>query len=292
MTDRDVQAPALLRATRPRQWAKNVLVLAAPLAAGRIGETEVALEAAVTFVLFCAASAAVYLVNDTLDAAVDRLHPIKRLRPIAAGELSVRTAITMAAVLATVALVGSAFVSLPLLWVVASYFAIQVAYSWRLKHEPVLDLAIVASGFVLRAVAGGAASGIPISGPFLLVAGFGALFIVAGKRYSELYTLGDKVGTRRSLVAYSESYLRFVWSLAAGSAVISYALWAIDEGGSGTAPWHQISIAGFVVGLLRYAADVDAGRAAEPEDIIWSDRVLQVVGLIWLIVVCLGVFDV
>ena len=166
---------------------------------------------------------------------------------------------------------------------------LQLLYAVWLKHEPVLDISIVAAGFLMRAVAGGIAADLPLSQWFLLVSGFGSLFIVAGKRYSELHTLGSESGTRRSLVRYTDTYLRFVWSTAAGATVISYSLWAFEQAPDSGIPWHTISIAPFLVGLLRYAVDVDAGTAAEPEDIVFRDRVLQLIGVVWLVTVCLGV---
>ena len=128
----------------------------------------------------------------------------------------------------------------------------------------------------MRAVAGGIAADLPLSQWFLLVSGFGSLFIVAGKRYSELHTLGSEAGTRRSLVRYTDTYLRFVWSIAAGAhghrpTACGPSSRRRDSG----VPWHTISIAPFVMGMLRYAVDVDAGTAAEPEDIVFRDRVLQ-----------------
>jgi decaprenyl-phosphate phosphoribosyltransferase len=172
---------------------------------------------------------------------------------------------------------------------VAAYVVVQLLYAVWLKHEPVLDISVVAAGFLMRAVAGGIAADLPLSQWFLLVSGFGSLFIVAGKRYSELHTLGSEAGTRRSLVRYTDTYLRFVWSTAAGATVISYSLWAFEEVSDTGVPWHTISIAPFLMGLLRYAVDVDAGTAAEPEDIVVRDRVLQLIGLTWLVTVCLGV---
>jgi decaprenyl-phosphate phosphoribosyltransferase len=167
-----------------------------------------------------------------------------------------------------------------------------VLYSCWLKHEPVLDLTMVTGGFLMRAVAGGLAAGLPISDWFLLVAGFGSLFIVSGKRYSELHTLGSEAGTRRSLVRYTDSYLRFVWSIAAAATITAYCLWAFENSGESDVPWHTLSIVPFVVGLLRYAVDIDAGEAAEPEDIVWGDRLLQAVGVVWLVLLTLGVVGV
>jgi decaprenyl-phosphate phosphoribosyltransferase len=240
-------------------------------------------------VSFCAAASAVYLINDTADRDFDRLHPTKRLRPIASGALPVRVALGAAALLVVVAVLVGWLAAPGLAVLVAAYVVMQVLYAVRLKHEPVLDISIVAAGFLMRAVAGGIAASLPLSQWFLLVSGFGSLFIVAGKRYSELHTLGSESGTRRSLVRYTDTYLRFVWSTAAGATVISYSLWAFEQAPGADIPWHTISIAPFLIGMLRYAVDVDAGTAAEPEDIVYRDRVLQLIGLVWLVTVCLGV---
>lgn len=280
---------ALVRGMRPRQWVKNLLVLAAPLAAGTLLEPDVLGPTLVAFLCFCLASGAVYLVNDCLDRDADRLHPRKRLRPVAAGEVSRTAASTCAGVMAAVGLVAAWLTSAEFAALLAAYLVMQAGYTVWLKHEPVIDLVIVAAGFLLRALAGGVAVGLPISQWFLLVSGFGSLFIVAGKRFSEIQSLGSTAGTRRSLIRYTESYLRFVWSLAASATVLSYSLWAFGENVPGGVPWHTISIAPFIVGVLRYAVDIDAAKASEPEDIIWGDRVLQVVGLVWLVVVCMGV---
>jgi decaprenyl-phosphate phosphoribosyltransferase len=286
--DRGV-ARALVRAARPRQWVKNLLVVAAPLAAGEVGDADVIAATLLAFVSFCLAASAVYLVNDTADREADRLHPTKRLRPIASGALPVPVALAAAGVLAVLALAVGWLADPQLAVLVAAYLGLQVLYAVRLKHEPVLDISIVAAGFLMRAVAGGVAADIPLSQWFLLVSGFGSLFIVAGKRYSELHTLGSEAGTRRSLVRYTDTYLRFVWSTAAGATVISYSLWAFEQASDSGIPWHTISIAPFLMVLLRYAVDVDAGTASEPEDIVFRDRILQLIGVVWLVTVCLGV---
>jgi decaprenyl-phosphate phosphoribosyltransferase len=282
---------ALVRAARPRQWVKNLLVVAAPLAAGEVGDGDVVAATLLALVSFCLAASAVYLVNDTADRELDRLHPTKRLRPIASGELSVPVALVAAGVLAASAVAVGWLADPQLAVLVAAYLGLQVLYTVRLKHEPVLDISIVAAGFLMRAVAGGIAADLPLSQWFLLVSGFGSLFIVAGKRYSELHTLGSESGTRRSLVRYTDTYLRFVWSIAAGATVISYSLWAFEQAPGSGIPWHTISIAPFVMGLLRYAVDVDAGTASEPEDIVFRDRVLQLIGVAWLVTVCVGVLS-
>jgi len=286
------RVPATVRAMRPRQWVKNLLVLAAPLAAGRLFDPTILKGAALAFVAFCLVSASVYLVNDVRDVEEDRQHPTKRFRPIAAGELKPATAVAVAAVLGACGLALGFFVSIPLGITMLVYIVLQLLYSAYLKHLPVVDLAMVASAFLLRAIAGGVATGIPLSQWFLLVAAFGSFFMVAGKRYSELKALGVDAGTRRSLTRYSESYLRFAWMLAAVMVLISYSLWAFENRGEGAygVPWTAISIAPFTLGLLQYALEVDAGTAGEPEEVVLNDRVLQGLGVVWLVVISIAVF--
>ena len=286
-------AIALFRAMRPRQWVKNILVLAAPLAAGDLFRREVISATALAFVVFSLAASGVYLINDVCDRAVDRLHPNKRHRPIAAGQVPLRIALVTAALLLVAAVVLAASMA-PLAFtaLILTYVAVQVSYSLWLKHQPVIDLAAVGSGFLMRAMAGGLASRIPLSQWFLLVAAFGSLFVVAGKRYSELQHLGAEAArTRPVLRRYSPSYLRFVWSLSAGVAITTYGLWAfeISRPESGI-PWAPLSIAPFVLALLRYAVDVDTGLAEEPEEIVFADRVLLSLGLVWLLLVGMAVF--
>ena len=289
---RTPRLPAPLRAVRPRQWLKNLLVGTAPLAAGRLLERHVLISVALAFAAFCLISAMVYLLNDVRDVEEDRLHPKKRLRPIAAGELSVRAAIAIAVVTGTAGFVLAFITSTGLGITVTVYVVLQVLYTLFLKHVPVLDLAMVASGFLLRAIAGGVAANIPLSQWFLLVASFGSFFMVAGKRYSELKALGADAGTRRSLTRYSESYLRFAWMLAAVMVLISYSLWAFENRGDPLmgVPWTAISIAPFTLGLMQYALEVDSGNAGEPEDVVLHDHVLQAIGVVWLVVISVAVF--
>ena len=288
MTEEALRVPVrpripLLTACRPRQWIKNVLVLAAPLAAGRLFDADVVVLAGAAFVAFTTTASGVYLLNDAVDVERDRAHPIKRFRPIAAGWVSVRVAVAVGAILVVAAVgLSAAFVSTELAVTLAVYAALQGAYSRWLKHIAVIDLAIVSSGFLLRAIAGGAATGIELSPYFLLVAGFGSLFMVAGKRYSELHLMGTgEASTRPSLSAYSASYLRFVWGMAGAVTLTFYSQWAFAANRDVLWP-AQLSIAFFTLGMMRYAVDVDRGAAGEPESIILGDRVLQVIGLSWL----------
>lgn len=274
----------LVRTARPRQWVKNVLVAAGPLAAGTITEPDTAFDLGVAFVVFCLMSSAVYLLNDVLDREADRAHPVKRFRPVASGVVPVPLALAAAAVLAVGVLLSTVLTGYEQLAIVlAVYAALQLGYCVWLKHEPVLDLALVSSGFLLRVVAGGVATGVVLSPWALLVAGFGSLFMVAGKRYSEVHLVGEgRAATRRSLEVYSQSYLRFVWSISAAATVIFYCLWAFSLD-AGPDLLTQLSVVPFFLALLRYAVDIDRGAAGEPESIVLGDRVLQGLGVLWLV---------
>ncbi|AEA22451.1 decaprenyl-phosphate phosphoribosyltransferase [Pseudonocardia benzenivorans] len=292
-----VRSPAnvglgLLRTMRPKQWVKNVLVLAAPFAAGDLFDGRSAYHLAVAFVTFSLAASAVYLVNDANDVEADRAHPKKRTRPIAAGIVPVRLAYALAILLLLGALALSVLASTQLTIVLAVYIGVQLGYCFWLKHQPVLDICIVASGFLLRAIAGGAAASIPLSQWFLLAAGFGSLFMVAGKRYAEMM-LAERTGAkiRKSLESYSASYLRFVWALSATVLIMTYGLWAFEiREAHHNSVWSVVSIVPFVVAVLRYAVDVDSGNGGAPDEIALKDHVLQVLAVLWVATLTLAVY--
>ncbi|MFT4044447.1 MAG: decaprenyl-phosphate phosphoribosyltransferase [Gordonia sp. (in: high G+C Gram-positive bacteria)] len=282
-------AEGLFKAVRPRQWVKNVLVLAAPLAAGNITDLDVLGRAAIAFLAFCMVASCIYLINDAVDVASDRNHPTKRFRPIAAGVVPVPLAYTLALILGA----GSIGVALIANWqsavVISVYLVIQLGYCFGLKNQAVIDICIVSSGFLLRAIAGGVAAEIKLSSWFLLVMAFGSLFMAAGKRYAELL-LAERTGAkiRKALQYYTTTYLRFVWTLAATAVVLFYGLWAFDKNsGHDTNVAYAISMVPFTIAVLRYAVDVDGGIAGEPEEIALGDRVLQVLAVAWI--VCVGV---
>jgi decaprenyl-phosphate phosphoribosyltransferase len=284
---------SLVRTARPKQWTKNVLVFAAPAAAGVLDEPKHVLQTVVAFVAFCLAASGTYFFNDALDAHADRQHPTKQFRPVAAGHISER----LAKVIAVVLVAAGILVAVPvrqgqLTAVVAGYVALTLSYSVWLKHEPVVDLGAVAAGFVIRAIAGGVATGVPISDWFLIVAGGASLFMVTGKRYAEQIELGDASGAHRAtLTAYSRGYLSYVRAVASGVTIMAYCLWAFETSAkTGNQTWFQISIVPFVLAILRYAHVIEQGRGGAPEDIILSDRVIQVLGLLWVITFAIGVY--
>ena len=276
----------LIKAARPRQWVKNLLVLIAPVAA--LGSDvnydwpEVAIKVSIAFVAFSLAASSIYLVNDARDVEADRAHPTKRFRPIAAGVVPAWLAYCTAVVLASAALAVSFLATPNLAGVIGVYIAMQLAYCFGLKHQAVLDICIVSSAYLIRAIAGGVAANIPLSQWFLLVMTFGSLFMVAGKRYAELQ-LSEKTGAkiRKSLESYTSTYLRFVWTLSATAMVVCYGLWAFERDGT-NASWYAITMIPFTIAILRYAVDVDGGLAGEPEDIALKDRVLQLLAVAWI----------
>ncbi len=277
----------VIKALRPRQWVKNVLVFLAPVAA--LGDDRYAYDyravlvhVLLAFVVFSLAASCIYLVNDARDVEADRAHPTKRFRPIAAGVVPEWLAYSLAVVLGVASLAISWLVTPNLAIVIAVYIAIQLAYCFGLKHQPVIDICIVSSGFLIRAIAGGVAADVRLSQWFLLVMAFGSLFMAAGKRYAELQ-LAERTGAkiRKSLESYTSSYLRFVWTLSATAMVVCYSLWAFERDGT-NAGWFAITIIPITVAILRYAVDVDGGMAGEPEEIVLNDRVLQLLAVAWI----------
>jgi decaprenyl-phosphate phosphoribosyltransferase len=284
---------SLLHTARPKQWTKNVLVFAAPAAAGVLDQWDHLAQTLVAFVAFCLAASGTYFFNDALDAHADRLHPTKQFRPVASGHISERLAKAVAVLLVVLGIL----VALPvregqLAAVVAGYALLTLSYSAWLKHEPVIDLGVVAAGFVIRAIAGGVATGVEISDWFLIVAGGASLFMVTGKRYAEQIEMGDASGAHRAtLTAYTRGYLSYVRAVASGVTITAYCLWAFESATtSGSQTWFEISIVPFVLAILRYAHVVEQGRGGAPEDVVLSDRVLQVLGLLWAASFAIGVY--
>ncbi|MEY9486704.1 decaprenyl-phosphate phosphoribosyltransferase [Streptomyces calvus] len=286
----------LLLTARPKQWIKNLLVIAAPAAAGELFSVPALTRLTLVFVLFTACAAAVYLVNDARDAEADRAHPAKCRRPVAAGQVPVPVAYATGIALGVLAPVAAVRLCPPeVAALLAAYLGMQLAYCLSLKHVLVVDLVVVTTGFLMRAAIGGLALDIPLSRWFLITTGFGALFMVAAKRYSEAVQMAGKQGATRALLTeYSTGYLRFVWQLAAGVAVLGYCLWALEEGGvphTSVLPWRQLSVVAFVLAVLRYAVFADRGTAGEPEDVVLGDRALALIGLLWATMYALAVAD-
>jgi decaprenyl-phosphate phosphoribosyltransferase len=286
-------AAGLIRLARPRQWAKNVLVFAAPGAAGVLDNQAPFVDSVIAFACFCLAASGTYFINDARDVEADRLHPKKRLRPVAAGTVPVPVAYVGGVVLVAGGIALSFAASGALALTVAGYVAITTSYSALLKHVAVVDLVAVAAGFVLRAVAGAAATDVPISDWFFIVTSFGSLFMVSGKRGAEAKEMGDGAADFRSVLgAYSTSYTAYLRSVTSGAVLVAYCLWAFEKQALSATdfPWYQLSILPFVMAVLRYALVLDQGRGSAPEEIILGDRALQLIGVAWAIVFGIGVY--
>ncbi len=277
----------LLREARPKQWLKNVLVFAAPGAAGVLDQGRELGLTLIAFVAFCFAASGIYFWNDLLDVEADRLHPTKRFRPIASGELPINIARIAGVVLPLIALGLAALTGR---WqtvaVVGLYIVITLAYTVWLKHVAVIDIVTIAAGFVLRAAAGAVAVDVPMSRWFVLCITFGSLFIVVGKRYAELNEVGDAAGTRATLEVYNIGYLRILLSVSLGGALISYCVWAFETSEISTSdwPWYELTIVPMMIALFRYLLVLESGDGAAPEEVFASDRVLQLTGLCWLVI--------
>ncbi len=219
----------LLRALRPVQWVKNVFVLAPMVFAERLGEPAVLGQAAVAFAAFCLASSAVYLFNDLRDREEDRRHPLKRHRPIASGALPVPAAWTAAVALAAGALAAGLGFGVAFTALVAIYLAVNLLYSSGLKHVVILDVMAVASGYVIRVLAGAEAVGVEVSKWLLLCTIFLALFLIFSKRRHELVLLAGEAAEHRAVLShYSPAFLDQLINVVTASTVVSYALYAVD----------------------------------------------------------------
>ena len=302
-TDRpeDPSAPSmslltgLVKLARPKQWAKNVLVFAAPAAAGVLDNRQWAFDATVAFVTFCLAAAGTYYINDARDAEADRLHPKKSKRPVASGVVPVPLAYVLGALLLVGALALASTVNDNLVYCTLGYVALTTLYSAVLKQVAVVDLVAIAAGFVLRAVAGAAATEVPISDWFFIVTSFGALFMISGKRAAESREMGEGAREFRAVLeAYSTSYTAYLRAVTSGAVLVAYCLWAFEKAEAvadpSFVPWYQLSILPFVMAVLRYTLVLDQGKGSAPEEIVLSDRPLQLIGIAWAIVFALGVY--
>ncbi len=286
---------ALVRLARPKQWAKNVLVFAAPGAAGVLTHGDALGRTFAAFAIFCVVASGTYYVNDAIDADADRQHPTKRFRPIAAGTISPRAGMVLGCAMLAIGVGASAALGWRLVLLMAIYVAIQFGYSFYLKHQPIYDLAAVAAGFVLRAIAGGLAAQVRVSEWFLIVATFGSLLMVTGKRVAEHAELGQGRGAHRAtLDAYSSSFLRTVLAISAGGAILAYCLWAFSLQTAlqhhADPIWYQLSIVPMIIALLRYTFLVEGGKGARPEQLVLGDRSLQLLGVVWAVLFALGVY--
>lgn len=286
---RTARGRSLLRLARPQQWHKAAMLFAAPAAAGVIDQPLALLRAMLAAVAFILLSIAIYAFNDVRDAPDDRRHLLKQHRPVAVGAISPAAAVGWGCGAGLAGLGVASAVGVATLGLGVAYLVSQLLYVHGLKHIAVVDVVIVALGFVLRAAAGATATRVPVSNWFLLVSLFGALFLVAGKRRAEHGATDAR--SRPVLAAYSTAWLDQLTTVALLGTSLSYGLWAFQYLGDDV--FRQllaVSFLPFLTGLLRYGFVISNGRGELPEHDIFRDRVLLVSGLSWAALVGAGLY--
>lgn len=278
----------LLRLLRPAQWSKNVFLFAGLVFGRRLAEPEAVALALAGFACFSLLSSAVYIINDIRDYEEDRLHPRKRRRPIAAGEVGIPTAAALAAGLLAVSLAGSWLLGAGFLLVALGYLLLQTAYTWALKHVVLLDIICIGLGFVLRAIAGAVVVDVAISHWLVICTFTLCLFMGFSKRRCELNALADNGNDeagrhRRTLTLYTPDLLNHFTTLTAGIAVVSFMLYATDA--RTVREFHTnylvYTLPLVVYAVFRFAYLVEHGLVDGPTDVLIRDRSFQAAILLW-----------
>ncbi len=297
-----------LKLLRPKQWIKNFAIFAALIFSGRLFDPNLFSRSVLGFLVFCGLSSAIYIVNDIFDIEKDRIHPFKRFRPLAHGDLSVSYAIIFALILIALSLIVAVSLSPTFLFLVLVYLSLQLSYSMFLKNITVLDILALAAGYMLRVYAGELATGYHISVWLVLTTVALSLFLAIGKRKSELTLISHMPGTqieatRKTLSHYSESLLNVYASIFATSTYIFYTLFTFFENPGGLKiganillpdflpasfqrKWLMITIIPVVYGLMRYLQDIYEKHEGEsPEKVLLSDTPLLITVIAWAMLV-------
>ncbi len=297
----------IFRLLRPRQWIKNFAIFAALLFSGQLFDITLIQKVAEGFIIFCAISSAIYVINDILDVEKDKLHPFKRFRPIAHGDVSVRAAIIVATTLAAGSIIASYFIDPAFFIITIIYFVLQLGYSAYLKHIEIVDILTLAAGYILRVFAGEIVTDTHISAWLFLTVISLSLFLAIGKRRSEITLLshqpGPQLATRKTLSHYTDKLLDIYLSIFATSTFISYALFTFLENPAGLQftfdiipadilgtylqrKWLMITIIPVAYGLMRYLQRIYEKHEGEsPERLLFSDRPLLISVILWVLLV-------
>lgn len=280
----------LLRSMRPKQWTKNLVIFAGVVFAGAARNATDDLRAVAAFVIFCGLAGGQYVLNDVADAEADRRHPRKRLRPIASGSITRRAGATFGIAVLSVSVLASVALGPWFLLNALAYLALTTAYSYWLKHVVLVDVIVIAVGFVLRATAGSAAVRVEVSPWLLVVSILLALFLALAKRRQELVTLADASAHRPSLEEYSERLLDQLLSLVGAATLMAYSLYTIDPETLArigqAAPWLKATIPFVIFGVFRYLYLIyERGMGGSPEEVLLSDRPLQVNTVLWAVAI-------
>ena len=298
----------IIRLLRPRQWVKNLAIFAAILFTGELFNINALIPVIIGFFVFCGVSSATYIINDIIDINNDRLHPFKKFRPIAHGDVSIPFAITLAIIIIIGSLGLATLVNTTFFLFIIVYLLLQASYSTLLKTITVIDILAIAAGYILRVYGGEIACGFHISVWLLLTTISISLFLAIGKRRSELTLLSEKVGaniaaTRKTLSHYSDSLLNVYASIFATSTFISYSLFTFLENPTSinisfgdsfptditaffNRKWLMLTIIPVVYGLMRYLQDIyEKNEGESPEKVLFSDKPLLLTIAIWVFMV-------
>lgn len=271
-----------LAVLRPRQWTKNFIAFAPLLFSHRFSDSEALLSVTACTACLCLVSGSVYVINDIKDKEADAKHPAKRLRPIASEKVSVSTARIIGLVALFTGLIGGFIIRPTVGLTLLLYLLLQVAYNGWLKKQPILDVFSIAAGFVLRAVAGGAAGHVALSAWFLLCTTLGALFLAVEKRRQELKVLGEKAGQHRAVFEkYSLELISRMEAVIVPSLVTSYAIYSFN---SPSSQWMMLTVPFVMYGLFRYQLlSTTRTVTGAPEDVLIKDRPIQISILLWIL---------
>ena len=266
-----------IRLMRPKHSIKNVLVLLPLVFSGRLTEPEHLWDTVFAFIAFCALASVIYIINDIRDVERDRQHPTKRNRPIASGAVPVSHALVMAAVLLAAIAVTGIFVGFPLDgWLcLAAYFLLNLGYSMGLKNVPILDIAILVSGFLLRVLFGALVTGVEISGWLYLTVTSVSFYLGLGKRRGELRLPSDD--SRQVLKYYSYEFLDKNMQICLALSIVFYSLWSVDTNVRGLM-WTVPLV---ICICLRYSMTVEGSSDGDPVEVIYQDKVLMILAAVF-----------
>jgi 4-hydroxybenzoate polyprenyltransferase len=290
---REFVLTALIKSMRPRQWTKNVFVFVPLFFDRKLTDPESVLRTLAAFVLLCLMSSAVYLMNDLVDIEKDRQHPVKKNRPLPAGELSPTVAAVTAVILAVSSLAAGYILSPTLALILLLYLLIQIAYSLWLKNVVLVDVLVVASGFLLRIAAGVAVIEVERFSPWLYVfSGFLALFLVVGKRRHELVLLGDSGASHRTILSeYNIDLIDRILGIVTTGAVVAYSLYTFLSEGLPANHAMMLTIPFVLYAIFRWLYLIHVRHeGGAPEEVVLRDRPLQICIVLWGIVAFIALY--
>ena len=277
-------ASLILELLRVKQWIKNLLVFGALIFTNNIFNTQLLIKSVIAFFLFSFASSSLYIINDLRDRKEDKLHPEKKNRPIASGSVPVSFALALSLILMALSLVSSYFMSVYFFAAVAAYAVLSFSYSMKLKHMVILDVLIVASGFVIRAASGALVINVTISPWLLICTSLLALFVVLAKRRHEITLLSDAAKHRKILEEYSLPMLDQMISVVTASTVIAYSLYAFTSPTAQKHNYLMLTIPFVLYAIFRYLYLIHKkNQGGSPESVFLKDKPMIIDVLLWTV---------